>query len=116
LNIIVPSKTLLSPIHATCPAHLILLYFITQTILGEVYKSLSSSLYNFLHSLITLFLLGPNLLLKPLFSKTLSVHYSLNVSDQVSQLYKTMGKIIVLRILFCVFLDSKLEDKRFCTE
>ena len=32
-----------SPIRATCPAHLILLDFITCTILGEEYKSFSSS-------------------------------------------------------------------------
>ena len=40
-----PSKTLYtplsSPIRATCPAHLILLDFITRTILGEKYKSFS---------------------------------------------------------------------------
>jgi len=35
-----------SPIHATCPAHLILLDFITRTILGEEYRSFSSSLCN----------------------------------------------------------------------
>jgi hypothetical protein len=28
---------------ATCSAHLIILYFITRTILGEEYRSLSSS-------------------------------------------------------------------------
>jgi hypothetical protein len=34
--------------------------------LGEEYKSLSSSLCSFLHSLVTSFLLGPNILLNTL--------------------------------------------------
>ena len=41
-----PIHPLSSPIRATCSAHLILLDFITRTILGEEYKSFSSSLCN----------------------------------------------------------------------
>jgi hypothetical protein len=54
---------LLSPIRATCPTHLILLDLITQTILGEEYRSLSPSLCSFLHSPATSSLLGPNILI-----------------------------------------------------
>ena len=44
---------LLSPITTPCPAHLILLNFITCTILGERYRSLSWSLCSFLHLVFT---------------------------------------------------------------
>jgi hypothetical protein len=37
---------------------------ITRTILGEEYRSLSSSLSSFLHSPVTPSLLGPNILLR----------------------------------------------------
>ena len=43
-----PIHPLSSPIRATCPAHLILLDFITRTILGEEYKSFGSSLCSLL--------------------------------------------------------------------
>ena len=87
---------LLSPIRATCPTHLFLINFITRNILGEEYKSLSSSLCTFLHSPVTSSLLGPNILLNTLFSYTLSLPSSFNVSDQVSHSCKTTGKIIFL--------------------
>ena len=66
-------------------AHLIILDFITRTIFGEEYRSLSSSLCSFLHSLVTSSLLGPNILLNTLFSNTLSLRSSLNMSDQLYQ-------------------------------
>ena len=84
-----PVYASLLPIRATCPAHLILLDLITRTILGEVYRSLSSSLCSFLHSLVTSSLLGPNILLNTLFSNTFSLRSSLNVTDQALHPYKT---------------------------
>jgi hypothetical protein len=60
-----PTKTLNTPlpshICATSPAYLIL-DFITHTILGEEYRSWSSSLWSFLHSPFTSSLVGPNIL------------------------------------------------------
>ena len=84
--------------------------------MGEEYKSFSSSLCNLLHSPVTSSLLGPNIFLNTLFSNTLSFVSPCSVNDQVSHPYKTKGKITVLYILIFKFLDSILEDKRFCTE
>jgi hypothetical protein len=40
----------------------------------------------------------------------------LSVTDQVSYPHKTTGKITVLHTLIFTLLESKLGDKRFCTE
>jgi len=81
------------PIGAQCSAHLILLYFITRTILDEEYRSLRSSLCSFLHSLVTSSFLRPNILLGILFSNTLSWLSFLIVSDQVSHPYKIQARL-----------------------
>ena len=96
--------TLFSPISAICSARLIFLDFITQIILCEQYRSLSSSLCSF-SSLPFYFV--------PLRPKYLSQHpilefslrYSLIVSDQVSHPYKE-NKVIVICILMFIFFDE----------
>ena len=83
-----PNQSLHTPPHSStrvkCPTHFIILDFITQTILGEQYRSFSSSLCSSLHSPVTSSHLTPNILLNTIFSNTLSLRFSLNVSDQVS--------------------------------
>ena len=90
-----PTKTLYTPLLsimcATCPVQLIVLDLITQIVFGEKWISLSSSLSSFLHSPVTSSLLGPNILLSTLFSDTLSLRSSLNVSDEISYPYKATG-------------------------
>jgi hypothetical protein len=99
-----PVYASLLPIGATCAAHLILFDFIARTVLGEQYRPLSSSLCSFLISPVTSPLLGPSILFNTLFSNIFILRSSLNVSDQVSHLYKTTGKITVLYIVNFKFL------------
>jgi len=52
----------------------------------------------------------------PILKNTLSIRFSFKMRDQVSHPNKTTGNIIFLHVLIFIFLDSKLEDKTFCTE
>ena len=96
--------------HMPSPSHS---SFITRTILGEEYKSFSSSLCNLHHSPFISSFLGPNILLNTMFSNTLSLLSFRNTSDQVSHPYKTTGKIIVLYILIFKFWDSLFKHCNF---
>ena len=78
------------------------------------YRSLSSSLCSFLHSPVTSSPLGPNILLSTLFSNTLTLRSSLNVSDQVLHPFKTTGNIIVLYILNCRYGHVSSKKPSFC--
>ena len=116
------SKTLytplLSPIRATCPAQLILLDFITRTILGEAYRSFSSSICSFFHSPFTSSLLGPNILLSTLFSDTLSLRFSLmsatkfhtHTKQQVRCGTVLFFKDPLFEIIFCISYLPYFED------
>ena len=80
--------------HMPSPSHSSRLYH--PTILSEVYKSFSSSLYILLNFPVTSSLLGPNILLNTMFSNTLCFLSSRNINYQVSHPYKTKGRIVVL--------------------
>jgi hypothetical protein len=103
------------PLRATCFTHHILLNLITRIFDNEC-RGKCSSLCSLLHSPVTSFLLGPNIFLSTLFSNTFSLFSSLNVRDRVSHPYKTTGNFTILYILIFIFLDCKMEHKRFCTE
>jgi fucose permease len=80
-------------------------------ILSQEYKLWSTSLCSFLQPRITSSLFGPNILLYTLFSNSLSLCSFLNVTDQVSHPYKTIGKIIVLYIIIFTFLEADARKK-----
>ena len=68
-------------------------YCISRIIFGDDYRSLNSSLCSFLYSLVTSYLLGPNIYLSTLFSKNLSLCSSLKETDQVSLTEKQQTRL-----------------------
>ena len=67
----------------------------------------------FLQSPVTSFLIGPNILLSPLFSDTLSWCYSLNIRYQVVHPLQTRGKGVVFCISSLMLSDGGQEDQNF---
>jgi hypothetical protein len=95
---------------ATCPAHLILLHLITLTNnIRWIIQAVKFIIMQFSPRSVS-FLLGPNILLNTLFSKTLSLCSSPKVRDQVSHPYSTIGKITLSYIFR--FFDMR-RKKRF---
>jgi hypothetical protein len=68
--------------------------------LDKQQRPLRSTVWMLLHSPVNSFLFGPNILLNPLFSNTLSLRSSLNLSDQVSHPYFTNSNICCTLLFF----------------
>jgi len=84
--------------HAACFTHLILCDLIIL-ICGEACTLQSTSFCSLLQPPATSSLLGSSILLSTLFTSTPSLCSSLNMTDPVSQPYKTTFKIMVSYIL-----------------
>jgi len=96
-----PTKTLytppLSPICTTWPPISFLSLWSSEEYTVSNTEHSDPHYVFFFHSPLTPSLLSPNILLSTLFSYTLSLRSSLNVSDQASQSYKQTCKITVCR-------------------
>jgi hypothetical protein len=104
--LVFPHTNLPSPHYCQILCPPIATELIALIIIGDQYRSLCS----LPHLSVTASLLGLDVFLRTLFSNTLSLYLSLNMTDQVSHPYKTTGKIIYLYILLFIFY-RKLEEK-----
>ena len=73
--------------------------------------ALSSLLCSFLHSSVTWFLIGPNILLSTLFSNTLSLCSSLSVKDKAPQSYNNRQNYISVRFHLYIYEQQTRRQK-----
>jgi hypothetical protein len=105
----------LSPIHATCTAYASILVLITQIKFGEEYRT---QLLLMLSSLLPCYLVP--LTLKYIFQRPIFEHREPVFLPQCQRpsftSIRNNRQDYILYIVICMFLNNKLEDKRFCTE
>ena len=87
--------------------------FYHPKIFGEDYRSLNSSLFSFLHSLLFSYLLGQIFSSTP-YSQTTSAYVPLTLRPSFTRITKT-GKIIVLCSLIFKIFDIQMGDKIYAT-
>jgi hypothetical protein len=88
---------------------------VTRIIFCEEYRSQRSSLYSLIHFPVTSSHLGPDVSFSTLFSTTLSL-FLLYCEGPSFTPVRTTGKISVPCSSIFIFLDSKRQEKTFCTE
>ena len=108
--------SLLSPLHASYPAPLVLLDLITQIVFSEDYISWSSSLCSLLHAPVAHSLLRTRCLPQhPILEQRQPMLLPHCVRPALTPTQNN-SRIIFLYVLIFVHLDSELEDKRICNE
>jgi hypothetical protein len=114
-----PTKILytpsLSPLRSTCPAQLIFLDLVPPKTFVVYSRSLSSSLCLLLHSPVTSSLLAPNIPLQLPILKQPQPTFLPQCEQSSFTLTQNRQNNSSYALIF-IFLDSKLEDKRFCTK
>jgi len=110
---LVRSSPLPHKCHMKRPSHFSL--FDYQIIFGKEYSSGSYLLFSLLHSPITSSILGPNVFLRNPILQHPRPKF-LPQYDGPSFTHRKQQASLVLSILIFIFLDSILEDKRFCTK
>jgi len=81
---------LISLMHATLPTHFTLLDLITLIIFSKAYKLQNSSLCSFFQPHGTSSFLGPNILLRTLFSNAISLHFMWETKNCMTWVMKHM--------------------------